>query len=554
MKQTSNLFSEYFSSVYTNHTNDLHLPNTVNIDTYFDITNDDIVKAILALKEIQTNSPDGVPSIFYKKTIENMKTPLTILFKKSLVSMCYPSKWKTSFITPILKSGDSTNVENYRPISILSAISKIYDKLILKHIQTKTSHLLATEQHGFTMGKSTLSNLLEFTNYVTSNISGGGQIDTVYMDLAKAFDRIDHSILLSKLSRMPLDPCIIKLLNSYLTNRRQLVCVGGERSSPITPKSSVPQGSILSPLLFALFINDLPPLIKSKILLFADDLKLFLKINDHSDARQLQKDIDTIFTWCNDNNLQLNIQKCHIVSFTRRQQTTFQYFNYNINHTSLGRKNVMKDLGITFDSKLTFESHINQIVKKAYKMLGFISRSLNKFKNISTYKILYYTYVRSCLEYGSSVWNPHYEIYVKLIERVQRRFTRTIYRKFSYPSEKHYEMRYARLELISLENRRKITDELALYKIYRGIIKTELINVIQHNRPLRITRYNTNNIFYLPFVNSNVEYYGPMQRLQRQHDSIFHNVDLNVNTLASFKRYIHHEIINNEYRFDYSFE
>lgn len=186
------------------------------------------------------------------------------------------------------------------------------------------------------------------------------------MDLAKAFDRINHAILLQKLSRFPLDPCIINLLKSYLSDRTQIVCIGGEKSSPNNPQSSVPQGSILSPLLFALFINDLPPLIKSNILLFADDFKIFLKINDLRDARQLQMDIETIINWCRINKLELNIRKCQVLSFTRRQEITFQYFNYNINNTTLQRVNTMRDLGVIFHSKLTFDAHINSLVKKSY--------------------------------------------------------------------------------------------------------------------------------------------------------------------------------------------
>lgn len=211
-----------------------------------------------------------------------------------------------------------------------------------------------------------------------------------------------------------------------MTDRKQTVCVGGVKSEPILSKSSVPQGSILSPLLFAIFINDLPPLIKSKILLFADDLKIFLRVDCLEDARQLQRDIDVIIEWCAHNNLRLNINKCNLISFTRRHQVTFQYFNYNINDISLSRETSMKDLGITFDQKLTFDAHIKNITNKAFRTLGFISRSLDKFKNINTYKTLYYTYVRSTLEYGSEIWNPHQRNQNEAIAKVQRRFTRSL--------------------------------------------------------------------------------------------------------------------------------
>lgn len=137
------------------------------------------------------------------------------------------------------------------------------------------------------------------------------------------------------------------------------------------------------------------------ILLFADDLKLFTRINSLDYAIRLQRDIDTIFKWCFDTNLQLNTNKCYVISFTRRHETTFQHFNYG---RTLTRSNSIRDLGVTFDSKLSFKNHIQHIVNSAYKMLGFISRSLNKFRKIETYKTLYNLYVRSILEYGSTVY------------------------------------------------------------------------------------------------------------------------------------------------------
>lgn len=500
------------------------------------------------------NSPDGIPSIFYKKTIDSLAIPLLIIFKKCLVEMKYPTKWKLSYITPIFKAGDISKVENYRPISILPAISKIFDKLIYEHIRSRVEHLISLKQHGFTRGRSTATNLLEFVDYLTRNIIKGGQIDAIFMDLAKAFDRINHEILLKKLSRFPLDPCIINLLSSYLSDRTQIVCIGGEKSSPINPQSSVPQGSILSPLLFALFINDLPPLIKSNILLFADDVKIFLKINDLRDARQLQMDIETIINWCRINNLELNIRKCQVLSFTRRQEITFQYFNYNINNTTLLRVNTMKDLGVIFDSKLTFDAHINSLVKKSYITMGFIFRSLSKFRKISTYRQLYSTYIRSSLEYCTPVWNPHYQTQIDSLENIQRRFTRSLYRKFKYPSEKHYLMRYLRLEMLSLQERRTLNDEIALYKINMGLLNTNLVDSLTFNRPMRSTRFNTNNTFYVPFATTNIEYFSPLYRMQRQHDIVFRNVNLNEPCLNAFKRYINHEINAIRIIFDYSFE
>lgn len=208
---------------------------------YFQISNNDILNTINKLDSNKTNSPDGIPAIFYVNTVHAISKPLHIIFNRSLTEMNYPEQWKTSFVSPIHKSGDTDNIENYRPISILSAAAKIFDKLIYAHLISKTSHLITQYQHGFTTGKSTLTNLLEFTDYLSKNMMKGGQVDTIYMDLAKAFDKIDHNMLLDKLKTLPLSSCMIKLLSTYLSGRKQIVCVYGEKSEGIIPLSSVPQ-------------------------------------------------------------------------------------------------------------------------------------------------------------------------------------------------------------------------------------------------------------------------------------------------------------------------
>lgn len=186
---------------------------------------------------------------------------------------------------------------------------------------------------------------------------------------------------------------MLSVLSSFLTDREQTVCINGHQSRVIKPTSSVPQGSILSPLLFALFINELPTLFVCKVLLFADDVKLFQKIKSLQDCIKLQRDLATLGLWCTENKLNLNVSKCFFISFSRRRDIRTQTYDYKLNNTSLTQVSVIKDLGILFDSKLSFSNHINSIVTRAYKAIGFISRSLNNFKKVATYKNLYYSYV-----------------------------------------------------------------------------------------------------------------------------------------------------------------
>lgn len=280
-------------------------------------------------------------------------------------------------------------------------------------------------------------------------------------------------------------------------------------------------------------------IIKTNILLFADDIKIFNGIKSYNDNRTLQADAETIVNWCNQNELQLNVGKCNSMTFTRKPPNFSQPFNYLINNISLTRVSFCRDLGVIFDSKLDFHAHLDNITTRAYRMLGFISRSLNKFRQIKTYHTLYNAYVRSIIEYGSPIWNPYYDVHINQIERIQKRYTRMIYRKFHYPTEP-YETRLIRLEMYSLENRRLASDELVLYKIINNQLKTSIVDSLVFNRPLRITRQNAT--FYLPTVTNNVQYFAPMLRMQRQHNELFNDVQLNEESISAFKRYIYHEI------------
>lgn len=158
----------------------------------------------MQLDKNKTGSPDDIPTIFYKNTLAHIVKPLSLLFTLSTQQMKYPDKWKISHISPIFKSGDKADVKNYRPISVLSAMAKIYDRILHNYLLSKTAHLISAAQHGFTAGKSTITNLLEYVNYIATNMMGGGRVDVIFMDLAKAFDKIIHEILLRKLAHCQL--------------------------------------------------------------------------------------------------------------------------------------------------------------------------------------------------------------------------------------------------------------------------------------------------------------------------------------------------------------
>lgn len=358
-------------------------------------------------------------------------------------------------MTPVFKSGKKAEISNYRPISILCAMSKIFEKIVATKVLNQIQHLICLSQHGFVKNRSTESNLLKYLTIIKEWVKNGGQVDSIYTDFSKAFDKVSHRILLRKLKSFGIRNTLLNWFESYLQNRSQFVLIGGFKSARMVPTSGVPQGSILGPLLFILFINDLPDILKSNCLLFADDSKLFRKINDVADCYQLQNDVNDLTKWCTLNKLSLNVEKCAAITFSNK--TNVIHHPYSINNEAIKRVTLVKDLGVWFDVKLTFNHHIKKITRKAYQMLGFIFRSSSHFTKRKSLVRLYDTYVRSRLEYCSSVW--YYDKYITIVERVQKKFVRMLYFKFCY-QQSNYVEHLAQLGISSLESRRIIHDEI----------------------------------------------------------------------------------------------
>jgi len=307
---------------------------------------------------------------------------------------------------------------------------------------------------------------MEYVSTVAQSIINGGQVDTIYTDFSKAFDKVNHRMLIDKLKRIGFTDNLLEWFRSYLKDRTQFVVIGATKSFPIVPTSGVPQGSILGPLLFIIFINDLLSMLPSGSG-FADDLKVFRKIEDVYDYETLQQDLVKIVKWCETNKMVINVKKCAIMSTTLSHNVI--KFPYNINNVVLDRVAVKKDLGVLFDDKLSFNAHIVDITRSAYRMLGFVFRSGKFFKSQQSMKLLYNALVRNRLEYCSTVWSPMYLNAIDQLERVQKKFTRMFYFKFNIETPRpHYHVRLKRLKMHSLESRRIENDEIMLFKLVRG--------------------------------------------------------------------------------------
>lgn len=542
-KDISDLFADFFSSVYNNPNisqSNIH-PSIINTTPTFDICVEDIFNELRSLNSNKGCGPDLIPPLFLIESADQLCKPLEIIFNKSLSEGVFPSVWKNASITPIHKAGDNSDIKNYRPISILNCFSKIFERIIHNKLFERLRNKITVNQHGFFKQRSTLTNLLDFSEYVYASCDLNYGVDVIYTDFQKAFDKVNHDILIKKLRRSGVDELMLKWISSYLKNRTQYVIINDMKSHTISPSSGVPQGSILGPLLFILFINDIVEGLECPVLLFADDLKIFLSIKSISDCQRLQNDLNRLHDWCVINDMNLNIDKCFVLKIKPRVSSIF---NYSINNIDLVSKDQVKDLGVIVDNKFKFNIHIQYITNKSLKILGLMMRTCSDFKNISSFISMFNGLIRSNLESVTTIWNPVYGCHKLTIERVQKKFTRFLYYKSGIPYEQ-YNSRLKRYGLVSLESRRIIFDELALYKISNRLIETKLTNLIRHRARLTYNmRFSV--CFDLHTYKSNFRTHSPLVRLQTNHNNIFNNFDLSMFSFHVFKKQITNFFLNKD--------
>lgn len=265
-------------------------------------------------------------------------------------------------------------------------MSKVFERLVFNKLFEEVKVGIHHSQHGFYEKSSTQTNLMEYISTVADAIVNGGQVDTVYTDFAKAFDKVDHAILLRKLSSFNVSENMLQWFSSYLCNRSQTVVIGGSRSAVFVPTSGVPQGSILGPLLFIIFINDLLSSLSS-CSGFADDLKVYRSVSSTYDCQLLQDYVMKVVEWCRVNRMELNVKKCAVMLTSHSHNKII--FPYAIADEVLDRLSSKKDLGIVIDDKLSFNEHIDDMIRKSYRTLGFIFRCGRYFSRRDSLYLLY---------------------------------------------------------------------------------------------------------------------------------------------------------------------
>jgi len=349
---------------------------------------------------------------------------------------------------------------------LTSIVGKLCESIVKDRIvQHLLEHkLLKNSQHGFTSGRSCLTNLLDFFESVTKELDKGNEVDLVYLDFCKAFDKVPHCRLIKKLHAHGVQGQVLEWIKSWLTNRRQRVSVDGALSNWVDVTSGVPQGSVLGPILFLIYINDLDTDIVSKLGKFADDSKLCKSINSQTDVSILQNDLYLLEKWADKWQMKFNEEKCVVMHLGKNNVKK----PYRLGNVILKDSEKERDLGIIVDKTMKFSEQVNSAVGKANAMLGMIKRNITcKSKNIVTK--LYKALVRPKLEYCVQAWRPYLRKDIDKIEGVQHRATKLI----EGCRNLRYEDRLKATGLTTLEDRLNRGDMIEVFKILKGINKTD---------------------------------------------------------------------------------
>ena len=497
--EVANLLNSYFYSTFKlpQSTNEYqcHLPprgdpSVPSASTINDmlLSSTDICDILLSLDANKATGPDKIPARLLRSCAPYICSSLCNLFNKCLTLGKVPTEWKLSNIVPILKGGPTKEVSNYRPISLLPIVSKVMERCVYNKLIAHISSQLHELQFGFLKGKSTTSQLLRVLHEIGELLDKRVQTDAIYLDFAKAFDRVDHQLLLRKLQSFGIDGNLLKWFENYLTDRYQRVTVLGETSPPLRVISGVPQGSILGPLLFLLYVNDLPQVVmSSSIALFADDTKCYREIKNSGNGDSLQQDLDQICEWCKVWRMDLNLSKCCLLSITRNV-TPIHVF-YHLMDVPVKTINVHKDLGVLVSTDLKWNSHVRSVTAKANKMLGFVRRSSRDIHDLRVRTALYSSLVRSNFAYCSQVWAPQTVSLILTMERVQRRATKFIL-SLPFRTEVTYKDRLLKVGLLPVTYWLEYLDLVHLYKC----LTSDSDPYISIKTSRRVTRSTSNGV------------------------------------------------------------
>ena len=473
-KTKANHFNHFFSQQCIPLANNSVIPEYQSYETgerlsSIVIQTDDILKIIRNLNVNKAHGHDEISIRMLKICDSSIVEPLMIIFKNCLKFGIFPDSWKKSNIVPIHKKGDKQILNNYRPVSLLPVCGKIFERIIFKNLyeHLEKNNLLSSSQSGFKSSDSCTYQLLSITHLIYSGFDYNPSLETrgVFLDISKAFDKVWHNGLIYKLRSVGVTGELLTLIKSFIKNRSQRVVLNGQSSSWLPILAGVPQGSILGPLFFLVYINDLSSGLKCEPKLFADDTSLFSVVYDKDvSSKNLNDDLDSISNWAFQWKMSFNpdpSKQAQEIIFSRKKELN----NDSVlcfNELPVKQSNCQKHLGMQLDKSLNFNLHIQEKIGKANKGLGIL-RKLNCLLPRKSLLIIYKAFIRPHLDYGDIIYDqPNNESFCRKIESVQYNAALAITGAIRGTSQDKI---YQELGLESLRSRRWFRKLCTFYKI-----------------------------------------------------------------------------------------